>query len=96
VGKAFSRPKLNRTKLSVVARDGHPSYERKDCGPDQPGQKARPYLKNNQSRKGAHMTQEVECLPRNSKVLRSNPSTAKKQKQKQIPNTTAVISRGKK
>jgi hypothetical protein len=39
-----------------------------------PGQKARPYLKNNQNKKGA--AQAVECLPYKHKDLNSNSSSA--------------------
>jgi hypothetical protein len=42
--------------LDTLARTCHFSYARKpketDCGPSQPKHKARPYLKNNQSKKG--------------------------------------------
>jgi hypothetical protein len=45
---------LNGKKLGMVAHTCHPSYSRKckvGCGPGQPGQKVRPYLQNNQSKK---------------------------------------------
>jgi hypothetical protein len=42
------------------------------------GKNARPYLKNNQRKKGFDVVQVVECLPSKHKALSSNPSTTKK------------------
>jgi hypothetical protein len=58
-------------------------HKKVDHGPDQPRQKARPYLKNNQSKKRAgSMAQTVECLPSKHEALSSNSSTTKKKAQK--------------
>jgi hypothetical protein len=52
---------------------------KENCGPGPPGQKVRPYLQNNQRKKGARgMTQVVECLPCKHKTLSSNPVQKKK------------------
>jgi hypothetical protein len=40
---------------------------RKSVGPGQPGQKPRPYLQNNQSKRAGGMAQVVECLPSTAK-----------------------------
>jgi hypothetical protein len=45
-----------------------------DCGPGQPGQKARPSLQNNQSKRACSVVQVVELLPSKRKALSSNPS----------------------
>jgi hypothetical protein len=58
----------------------HPSYSRKhkkeDHGPGRPGNKARPYLKNNQSKNGWQVAQ-VQHLPSKRKALTLMPCTAK-------------------
>jgi hypothetical protein len=56
-----------------------------------PGRKARPYLKNNQSKKGWRCcSQEVECLLSNHKTLCSNHRTAKKETDKQIRSSVKI------
>jgi hypothetical protein len=51
------------------------SVKKKDQGPGQPGQKARPYLQHNRREKAGAMAQAVKHLPSKCKALSSNPST---------------------
>jgi hypothetical protein len=54
----------------------HPNDGRKckigGCGPGQPGQNARPYLKNNKNKRARGLAQTVEYLPLKHKSVKSN------------------------
>jgi hypothetical protein len=74
------RPQLNRKNLGMVVCACHSSYGGKytigkwwDIGPGQPGQKVGPYLQNNPSKKSWRHDSSDRVLPRNHKVLSSNP-----------------------
>jgi hypothetical protein len=56
--KSLQDPHLNEKRLGVVACPCHPSHGGKPeiGGPGWPGQKARPYVQNNQSTKGWRYT----------------------------------------
>jgi hypothetical protein len=66
-----------------------------DHDSDRPGQKARPNLQNNQSKKAGGMAQAVKHLPNKCKALSSNPSTTGKEggrkKKKEKPNETRTL-----
>jgi hypothetical protein len=61
------------------------SLKQENHGPDQPGQKEKPYLQNNQRKKEVDgcMAQAVEHLPMHE-TLSSNPKTAKKRNKKDV------------
>jgi hypothetical protein len=61
--KKFARPHLNgkKKKLGVTGHTCHPNNSKK-LKIGQPGQKARLYLKNNQSKKAGDMAQAIENL----------------------------------
>jgi hypothetical protein len=52
--------------------------KQEDCGPDQPGQKARPYLQNNKSKRAGGVAQLAECLSSKPEALNLNSHIAKK------------------
>jgi hypothetical protein len=56
-----------------------------DCGPGQPGQKVRPCLQNNQSKRAGGRAQVVELLTGKHKIPSSSPSTTRKNNNKKEP-----------
>jgi hypothetical protein len=53
------------------------NLKQEDHGPGQPGQKVRPYLQKNQSKKAGDKAQAVEYPPHKHKALSSTTSTTK-------------------
>jgi hypothetical protein len=80
--KEFMSPHLNQW-LGVAAYVCHPSYTGKHKkeyhGTRWPRHRARPYLKNNQYRKGWGVAQVTKCLPRKYKTLSSTSILPKEQ-----------------